>query len=751
VSALDLLVSVSSRQRPVRRPTAWVVAVAAPVLIALGSAPFRSSFGLACVLLCALLVVIAVAVIFGAWQALAAVVIGFLAGLAVFIRPMGGLLFRPGDGIALAAFLLVGAVVVAVVNQFIVLAEERGNHMALERGLRRVATVVARGAEPKEVFAAVAKEVGQLLSVDFAYMGRYEPEDSVTITAAWAKSGGQVAVGSRFKLGGRNLGTIVYRTGRTTRFDSLAGASGLPAIAARETGFRASVGTPIIVDGRRWGIMAVGSSVERGLQEDTELRLVQFTELLAAAVANAESRTWLARLANEQTALRRVATLVARGAPPEQVFAAVAKEIGELLEVASVGVGRFETDGTVTSVAVWGSGLAQFPVGSEWVREGKNLVTIVSETGRPARIDSYADASGPVGTTVRETGLRSAVGTPIIVEGHLWGVVIAACTAEEPLPADSEARLASFTELVATAIANTESRGELTASRARIVAATDDARRRIERDLHDRAQQRLVSMMLELRTIDTTDPSAMAELTVQLAHTEQGLGEVLDELREISRGVHPAVVSESGLGPALRALARRSAVPVELDLHAEHRPPEHVAVAAYYVVSEALTNAAKHAHASVVNVELEANEELVRLAIRDDGVGGADPGRGSGLVGLVDRVEALGGTLQVSSPAGAGTTLSIEIPLDARSDSGPNGASATAGTDATATATAGTDATATSNARTDATDATVSVHNRVGRPDGRAAPSIGPGIQGAQDAIMRGFPAMTPPRGKRSQ
>jgi signal transduction histidine kinase len=647
-------------------------------LITLGSLPFRSSFGLACVLLCTLLVVIAAAVIVGAWPALTAVVVGFLAGLAAFTRPFGGLVFHPGDAIALVAFAVVGAVLVVVVDQFIVLAEERGDHVALEAGLRRVATVVARGAAPKEVFAAVAKEAGQLLAVDFAYMGRYEPEDTVTVTAAWARTGREAAVGSRFKLGGWNLGTTVFRTGRTTRFDSLADASGPVGVAARENGLRASVGTPIIVEGRRWGVMAVGSSVEGGLPADTELRLVQFTELLAAAVANAESRTRVARLANEQAALRRVATLVARGAPPEGVFAAVAREVGELLGVASVGVGRFETDATVTPVAVWGSALECFPVGSEWAREGKNLVTIVSETGRPARIDSYADASGPVGATVRQTGFRSAVGTPIVVEDHLWGVVIAATTLEQPLPADSEARLASFTELVATAIANAESRWELSASRARIVAAADETRRRIERDLHDRAQQRLVSMMLQLHAADSTDPAATGGMRVQLARTEQGLGEVLEELREISRGIHPAVLSESGLGPALRALARRSAVPVELDLHAEQRPPEHVEVATYYVASEALTNTAKHAHASVVNVELEATDTLVRLAIRDDGVGGADPDHGSGLVGLVDRVEALGGTLQIRSPAGIGTELLIEIPVASPSVSGIPGASVTA-------------------------------------------------------------------------
>jgi signal transduction histidine kinase len=234
----------------------------------------------------------------------------------------------------------------------------------------------------------------------------------------------------------------------------------------------------------------------------------------------------------------------------------------------------------------------------------------------------------------------------------------------QPLPADTEARLASFTELVATAIANAESRAELKASRARIVAAADETRRRLERDLHDGIQQRLVSLQLRIRAVQATVPPQLGELERDLSRVAEGLESVFDELREISRGIHPAILSEGGLGPALRSLRRRSAVPVVLDLHAERRLPERVEVAAYYVVSEALTNAAKHAHASVVKVELDAHDAILQLAIRDDGLGGADPSRGSGLVGLSDRIEALGGTLEVTSPTGGGTTLLIELPVE---------------------------------------------------------------------------------------
>jgi signal transduction histidine kinase len=338
--------------------------------------------------------------------------------------------------------------------------------------------------------------------------------------------------------------------------------------------------------------------------------------------------------------------------------------VAQVLAVDIAAMGRYEPDGTATSVAAWGKAVTRFPVGTRWILEGKNVTTIVFETGCPARMDTYADASGQLGVAGRKGGSRSSVGTPIVVEGRLWGVVVAGSSGEPPLPADSEARLASFTELLATAIANAEGRAALAASRTRIVAAADETRRRIERDLHDGTQQRLVSLGLELQAAQAVVPWELDELQGELSRIADGLASVFDELREISRGIHPAILSERGLQPALRVLGRRSPVPVELYLNAERRLPEPLEVAAYYVVSEALTNAAKHAHASVVNVELDARGAIVRLAIRDDGIGGADPAKGSGLVGLGDRVEALGGRLQVISPTGSGTTLLIEIPVE---------------------------------------------------------------------------------------
>ena len=210
---------------------------------------------------------------------------------------------------------------------------------------------------------------------------------------------------------------------------------------------------------------------------------------------------------------------------------------------------------------------------------------------------------------------------------------------------------------------NDEGRTELAASRARVVAASDLARRRIERDLHDGAQQRLVSLGLELRLVHDSVPAAFPELRDAIARVADELNDVLDGLRQLCRGIHPAILSQGGLGPALRTLARRTPIPVELDAPTEARFPEPVEVAAYYVVSEALTNAAKYARASHVSITARERDGVLHFSVGDDGVGGADPGRGSGLTGLRDRMEALGGSLDVRSPAGDGTLIRATLPV----------------------------------------------------------------------------------------
>jgi len=366
------------------------------------------------------------------------------------------------------------------------------------------------------------------------------------------------------------------------------------------------------------------------------------------------------RVADEQAALRRVATLVARGARPSEVFAAATDEVGRILSADVTWLRRYLPGPAAASIAAFAAG-QRLPPEEPRPLGGHNIATLVHQTGRPARVQGsdwpLRDGKGQV------LPITSGVGVPVVVEGSLWGAMAVASSTETPLAPDTEARLAAFTELIAMAIANAEAHDELSASRARVVASADDTRRRIERDLHDGAQQHFVSLALQLRAVQASVPPDQAKLADELGRVATGLKDALADLRELSRGIHPAILAEAGLGPALRALARRSRVPVKLDVRIEDRLPERVEVSAYYILSEALTNAAKHANATVVHVDVDATHSAVRLAVRDDGVGGADPARGSGLLGLYDRVEAAGGTIAIHSPIGEGTELLVELPL----------------------------------------------------------------------------------------
>jgi signal transduction histidine kinase len=530
-----------------------------------------------------------------------------------------------------------------------------------QAALRRVATLVSRAVPPEETLAAVTAEAGRLLHAHHASMLRYGPDGTMMVAAAW---GNTFPIGTRLSLGGRNVTTRVFETGRAARIEDYAGASGPAAEGARELGLRGSVGVPISVGGRLWGVMLVAHTGEEPLPAGTEARLAGFTELAATAIASAQARVELRGFAEEQAALRRVATLVARAAPPEEVFAAVAAEAGRLLKAEFALVSRYDADGLATFVGGRNTTDPGRPLslGLRVKLDGRNMHTLVFQTGRPARIDDYDAASGAWADVARDWAYRSSVGVPISVAGRLWGVMIVG-SSREPLPAGTEDHLVGFTELVATAIANAEAQAALTASRARIVATADATRRRIERDLHDGAQQRLVSLGLQLRAAQAEAPPGAGELVQRLEGAVTEVIGVLEELREIARGLHPAVLTEGGLRPALRALARRSAVPVDLTVRAEGRLPEPVEIAAYYVVSEALTNAAKHAHASAAEVEVASGGGVLHVRVRDDGCGGAGLTGGSGLVGLKDRVEALGGRLSVHSPPGAGTALEIDLPL----------------------------------------------------------------------------------------
>jgi PAS domain S-box-containing protein len=529
--------------------------------------------------------------------------------------------------------------------------------------LQRIATLVAEGAASEDVFAGIAKEVAQLLGLPIVLISRYEPDGTMSVVATWSDHPHRFQTGSRWPLDGPSVAASVQRTGRPARIDDYAEIQSTIGAAVRESGMVAAAAAPIVVDGGVWGSIMTGQ-IDRGrLPDRVEDRLAEFTDLVAAAVSNATSRDDLALVANEQAALRRVATLVARGVPPNDIFAAVAEEVGRLTSAIDItSILRFEPDGTATVLALWHEGGVDIvPVGTRLALDDESVRTVL-RTGRPVRID-WSKGTGSFATLAREAGVASGVAAPIVVDGRLWGRMGAGTTRPEPLPLGTERRLAEFTELVGTAISNAQSRADLSASRARIVAASDETRRRIERDLHDGAQQRLVSIGYELRGIE----AAMApedELRAQLAKATSGLAGVLEGLVEISRGIHPAILSEGGLKPALRSLARRSAVPVELHVRTDRRLPERVEVAAYYLVSEALTNVAKHAQASIVNIDVEAASTTVQLAIRDDGVGGADPGHGSGLIGLRDRVETLGGRIEIASPEGRGTSLLVTIPID---------------------------------------------------------------------------------------
>ena len=370
--------------------------------------------------------------------------------------------------------------------------------------------------------------------------------------------------------------------------------------------------------------------------------------------------------AREQAALRRVATLVAQGAESAEVLDAVCRETGVLIGATSANLAQFEAGGVNVTLAGWSRRDTHVPAGTRLPMVGESIDSLIQRTAAPARFDDYGDATGELATIIRNRGIRGEVGAPVIVDGRVWGALIVG-TDGTSLPPGTEGRVASFAELVATALANAAARAELVASRARIVAAADEARRRIERDLHDGAQQQLVALALELRVLESAIPAELTETRATLDRLQEELSAALDDVREISRGLHPAILSHGGLGPALRSLGARSALPVELDLRVDERLPESIEIATYYVVSEALANAAKHADAAVAEVSVGVSEGWLRASIRDDGIGGAETGwGGSGLLGLRDRVNALGGRLVIDSPSGRGTAISVALPLEPR-------------------------------------------------------------------------------------
>ena len=377
--------------------------------------------------------------------------------------------------------------------------------------------------------------------------------------------------------------------------------------------------------------------------------------------ASEKDRIW--RLASAQSALRRVSTLVARRATPDQIFEAVASEAGRLLGASQGSTIHFNGELGVT-VGRWSKGSPHgFEVGTTVpLSDPDSLTARVARTGSPARIDDYSLLDSDVTQQMHRLGYRSAVAAPIIVDGHTWGALLVASDKPEPLGPEAEQRLAEFTELVALALESAQAHADLTESRARIVSVGDTERKRVERNLHDGVQQRLVALALQLKLARShlREDVDSAEQLIDAVIVELQLA--LDELREIARGVHPAILSERGLGPALESLAARAPFPVELTGAERERLPEPVEAALYYVVSESLTNSAKHASPSRVTVALDIDGESASVEVHDDGAGGAAIERGTGLQGLADRIDALGGQFTLTSPKGEGTLIRAELP-----------------------------------------------------------------------------------------
>ncbi len=369
-------------------------------------------------------------------------------------------------------------------------------------------------------------------------------------------------------------------------------------------------------------------------------------------------------LLDEQAALRRVATLVATAGEPARVFPIVTEEVGRLLGAQTANMVRYRHDGTADVVGQWNEpGVPSMPLGARLELDGETLAPKICRSGRPERVDDYTGLAGGLAERLQQLGIASGVGAPIVFDGALWGGVLVSSTRTHAFAARAEHRIAAFTELVAQALANAEAREQLAASRARVVAAGDAERQRLERNLHDGAQQRLVTLAIGLRIADRLIDKDPEGARAAIARVSEELSESLAELRELARGLHPAVLSDHGLEPAIHSLMQRAPLPVELTYDVAERPAEAVEVAAYYVIAESLTNVAKYARASHATVEVRALGDRLLVAVSDDGIGGADHTTGSGLLGLQDRVAALGGRLHIESVRGEGTSVRADVPV----------------------------------------------------------------------------------------
>jgi signal transduction histidine kinase len=527
-----------------------------------------------------------------------------------------------------------------------------------QAALRRVATLVARGATEGELAAAVARELGDLFASQAASVLRWDG-DTIRVIGDWrAERGSMKAVGRIYAFGGDTITVRVVESAAPARIDSAADMrTEFGKQRWAELGYEASIGAPIFVEGNVWGVVTA-ARVRPGdtFPPGAEQQLADFAALVAQSIVNAEARRETAALVAEQSALRRIATLVAGGKPQAEVVDEVTSDVGKLFGATNVMLVRWE--GIQDEVVVIGSWSARDATptkpGSTY-HPGHGSATIrVLETGFASRSDDPPEQEGGCST----------ISAPVIVKAALLGALTASRPVEDAFPAGAEVRLRSFADLAAQSIANERAQAELRASRARIVRTADETRERLERNLHDGAQQRLVSVSVVLRLAAAKLPSSPDDARVLITGASEELTLALEELRDLARGLHPAVLSKHGLEPALEALASRAPLPVHVSNEVEARLPAAVEAAVYYVVSESLTNVAKYAQASHVDVRLTSIDGVVRIEVVDDGIGGADIGAGSGLLGLADRIETVGGRFAVESPPGGGTCISAEVDLE---------------------------------------------------------------------------------------
>jgi GAF domain-containing protein len=540
-------------------------------------------------------------------------------------------------------------------------AREEVTALAEEQAaLRRVAELVAREASSEEVFNAVTEEAWRVLETEAVGLLRFESDRTATLVAQSDTPWEPPALGTRFTLDGENVITEVARTGREARADDWANATGEISAMATVLGVNSTVATPIVVEGRSWGTMIAATGRSEPLPPDTERRVRQFAGLIATAIANAEARAELSRLADEQAALRRVATLVAEDAPASELFEAVTREVGVLLGGDLAGMTRFEAD-SVVALGAWAADGEHPALPPRWPMQEGDPATIIMRAGGPVRRDDWAGVPGPIADFIRGQGIRCTVGAPIIVHGRMWGAIALHSKQSAPLPQDTESRMAQFTQLLETAIANADSRDQLMASRARLVTAGDAARLRVVRDLHDGAQQRLVHTIITLKlarqALGESPAEAESLVAEALEHGEQSMA----ELRELARGILPASLTNGGVAAGIEGLVERVDLPVCVDVSAARFEPE-IEASAYFIVAEALTNVVKHARATAAEVRAFARDGVLHVEVRDDGIGGADC-HGDGLVGLADRATALGGRLEVESSARGGTVVAATLPL----------------------------------------------------------------------------------------